>query len=127
MAKYEYVRLEDDKEVTLELDPAFVWENQKGLFLNYDEKMYRRNIKKEIFGEKKSKTTGGDRVGPIKRVSSAAGVHPLQVAEARDHYSGVHPGISFHQNGDVEFSSRGARKAFLKAANMRDNNGGYGD
>ena len=127
MANYEYIRMNDDKEVTLCLDPEFVWKNQEGLFLKYDGNLYKRNIKKEIFCEKKFKTTGSDRVGPIKRVSSAAGVHPQQVAEARDHYSGVHPGISFHKNGDVEFSSRGARKAFLKAANMRDNNGGYGD
>lgn len=127
MAKYEYVCIDDDKEVTLELDPEFVWKNQTGLFLEYKEKMYKRNIKKEILREKKSKTTNAVRVGPIKRVSSAAGVHPMQVAEAREHFATVHPGISFHSNGDVEFSSRGARKAFLKASNMRDNNGGYGD
>ena len=124
---YHFIEMSTGKEVELDLPFEFVFENQKHGLLSYKGNLYRRNIGKEISQEKKVSLPRRVTLGPKKRVSVAAGVHPDQVPEAREHFGKVHSGIEFHANGDVQFSSRGARRAFLKASGMRDNNGGYGD
>ena len=127
MKTYHFIDMQDGSELELELEFSYLFNNQKNGILVHDGKVLKRNVAKEISLEFESKTTATVRLGPKNRISSAAGVHPNQVPDAREHYSKVHPGIQFHNNGDVQFSSRGARKAFLKAAGMHDNNGGYGD
>lgn len=126
MPRYRFIDTDTDEIVELELDFQYVFENQNGPYLLHDGKLLKRDLNTE-FAQICKKSEKQVKLGPLKRISAAAGVHPDQVDDAREHYSKVHPGISFHNNGDAEFSSRGARKAFLKAAGMRDHNGGYGD
>jgi hypothetical protein len=64
---------------------------------------------------------------PQHKSEWALGIHPSQVPAARKHWKKIHTGIDWQDNGDVKFSSRGARKAMLKAAGMVDRDGGYGD
>ena len=59
--------------------------------------------------------------------SVAAGCHPKQVAEAQAHAAKVGVPTEYTSDGKAVFRSRQHRKAFLRAHNMRDNDGSYGD
>jgi len=61
-------------------------------------------------------------------VSDGAGVMKSQVGEAREliRRHGIQ-GAAVLDNGQVRFTSRGARKEFLKRRGLVDNDGGYSD
>lgn len=67
------------------------------------------------------------KVGPLKRVSEALGVMPSQVDEANEYWSKRVQGVEFLKDGRATFSSRKARKEFLRANGAHDKDGGYGD
>lgn len=112
-------------------DFGFVMENQDSAgFLEFKGRKLRRDFNGEFARmnqNRKGRVSGKERVGPLNRTSVALGVHPSQVDECREHYRSIHPGIEFRNNGDVNFTSRGARKAFLKSTGQYDRDGGYGD
>lgn len=64
--------------------------------------------------------------GPGKRTyphtSVAAGVHPRQAAEAREHAKKNGVPTDFTADGKAVFTSREHRRSYLRLMNMRDNN-----
>lgn len=61
-------------------------------------------------------------------ISDGCGVHRSQVAETRDLIKkhGIQ-GAAVHNNGQIRFTSRRARKEFLAMRKLVDNDGGYSD
>jgi len=60
-------------------------------------------------------------------ISIAAGVHPSQVAEAKALAASRGVPTEYLPSGEAVFTDRGHRKRYLKAHQMRDNSGGFGD
>ena len=95
--------------------------------LMIDGEIYQRQVSKEL-EEKPLSTSEAKRIanhGVTRRRSMALGVHPDQVKEAREHAKTIHSGIDFLPNGDVEYSSKGARDAHLKANGYYDKDAYY--
>ena len=61
------------------------------------------------------------------QVSWAAGVHPSQVEQAKQHARRNGMAIEFTPGGDAVFESRRHRSRYLKVIGMHDRDGGYGD
>ena len=61
-------------------------------------------------------------------ISEGCGVMKSQVGEAREmiRRHGIQ-GAAVHDNGQIRFTSRRARKEFLKTRGLRDCDGGYSD
>jgi len=61
-------------------------------------------------------------------ISEGCGVMRSQVGEAREQIRrhGIQ-GAQVHDNGQIRFTSRRARKEYLKMRGLRDNDGGYSD
>lgn len=61
-------------------------------------------------------------------ISEGCGVMKAQVGETREaiRYHGIQ-GAAVHDNGQVRFTSRRARKEFLKMRGLNDQDGSYGD
>lgn len=61
-------------------------------------------------------------------ISEGCGVMKSQVGEAREmiRRHGIR-GAAVHDNGQIRFTSRRARKEFLAARGLVDNDGGYSD
>lgn len=130
MTKYHFVDTDSGEPVTLDLEFKFLMDNQKNGLLQHEGRLLRRDVARElsenpVFIEKNA---GLEKVGPVQHKSEVAcAVHPKQVNEANEHYKTVHPGIEFKKDGSVRFGSRGARRAFLRAAGFVDRDGSYGD
>lgn len=61
-------------------------------------------------------------------ISEGCGVMKSQVGEAREMIRRHNiQGAAVHDNGQVRFTSRRARKEFLERRKLKDNDGGYGD
>lgn len=61
-------------------------------------------------------------------ISEGCGVMKSQVGEARDMIRQHNiVGASVHDNGQIRFTSRRARKEFLARRGLNDNDGSYGD
>lgn len=92
---------------------------------------FKRKIRKD--GKTFLLDVGAQQVKPQStsgwpKVSYAASVHGNQADELRDFCkSRGLVGTTVHNNGDVEFSSRAARKAHCQARGLKDFSGGYGD
>jgi hypothetical protein len=61
-------------------------------------------------------------------ISEGCGVMPSQVRETREAIKlhGIQ-GAAVHDNGQIRFTSRRARKEFLALRGLNDNEGSYGD
>jgi len=61
-------------------------------------------------------------------ISEGCGVMKAQVGEMREaiRQHGIQ-GAAVHDNGQIRFTSRRARKEFLKMRGLRDSDGGYSD
>ena len=61
-------------------------------------------------------------------ISEGCGVMKTQVAETREaiKYHGIQ-GASVHNNGQIRFTSRRARKEFLQMRGLNDQDGSYSD
>lgn len=61
-------------------------------------------------------------------ISEGCGVMKSQVKEARDaiRQHGI-VGVAVHDNGQMRFTSRRARKEWLRVRGLNDNDGSYGD
>lgn len=61
-------------------------------------------------------------------ISEGCGVMKSQVGEAREMIRQHNiQGAAVHDNGQVRFTSRRARKEFLERRKLKDNDGGYSD
>lgn len=61
-------------------------------------------------------------------ISEGCGVMKSQVGEAREMIRQHNiQGAAVHDNGQVRFTSRRARKEFLERRGLKDNDGGYSD
>lgn len=67
----------------------------------------------------------GDQAWPL--ISEAAGVHPSQVEEAREHARKHGVPTDFTSDGRAVFRDRAHRRDYCKLIGVRDNHGGYGD
>lgn len=98
-------------------------------------KLNGREVTKKEFGKKKlprlnlrvsSGPAAYDSSRPL--ISKAAGCMRSQVGEFREfiRVRGLRD-VEVRTNGDIAFTSRRGRAAFLRERNMHDNDGGYGD
>lgn len=129
---YCFIDMESEKKIELDLEFEYLFENQdSGGFLRHNGKLLKRDVTRELDRDRKNRGDHPSRIvksGPVQHRTDMAGAfHPDQVDEARTHLSQVHPGIEVEQSGSVKFSSRGARRAYLKDQGMFDRDGGYGD
>jgi len=83
-------------------------------------KVFKRNISAE---HSDIKHTPGN--WPLE--SDAAGVHPDQIAEARQHSIKAGVPTEFTPDGRAIFTSRKHRKDYCRAIGLHDRNGGYSD
>tara|TARA_R100000458_G_C8126136_1_gene143026 strand:- start:118 stop:477 length:360 start_codon:yes stop_codon:yes gene_type:complete len=60
-------------------------------------------------------------------LSEGAGCHPTQIDEMKKHAAKHGVNTEYTKDGRAVFTSRAQRAAHLKAFNMHDRNGGYGD
>ena len=124
--KYKCVKQSTGEEVTLSLEYGEVLNAGILRIIRRDNESYKI-IEREgsRFGTRRSKSRGSS--GVTKRNSVASGVHRDQVAEAREVAGQLHSGIEVKNNGEVSFSDRRARRAWLKHCNLHDRDGGYSD
>ena len=59
--------------------------------------------------------------------SDSMGVHPSQVAEAREHSLKIGIPVDFTNDGRAIFTSRQQRRDYCRHFGVHDNDGGYGD
>ena len=60
-------------------------------------------------------------------MSEGAGCHPSQINEMKEHAAKHGVNTEYTKDGRAIFTSRAQRAAHLKAFNLHDRNGGYGD
>lgn len=77
---------------------------------------------RKAFPEKTGYGTTLDGTSTYPHTSVAAGVHPRQAAEAREHAKKNGVPTDFTADGKAVFTSREHRRNYLRLMNMRDNN-----
>jgi len=77
---------------------------------------------RKAFPEKTGHGTTLDGTSTYPHTSVAAGVHPRQAEEAREHAKKHGVPTDFTADGKAVFTSREHRRNYLRLMNMRDNN-----
>ncbi len=113
--------------------PTYCYTNEDGETI--ERRMSMKKVRKSIRvkGVKFTRDIAAENAGytdtpgawPMK--SDAAGVHPSQIGEAREHAAKVGVPTDFTPDGRAIFTSRLHRKSYCEAHGLYDRNGGYGD
>lgn len=133
MKKMTYVlkRLRDGKVFRKKIEESWMMENMdvlRQVVIKGD--LYQRLVADEL-AEEGGLTQGEKSHGRLSATypmkSDAAGIHPSQIPEAREHFAKMGIKVDYTRDGRAIFESPGHRKQVCEAMGLYDRNGGYSD
>lgn len=130
LSKYWFKDKNEGRSFLLELDFSELFEKQDSMGnFNFYGVELKRDMEAEFFSKNVNRGTPVVCSGPLNRECnvSMSVTRRQATKELHDHFKSIHSGIDLRRDGTFKFSSRGARKAFLKARGVVDRDGGYGD